>query len=113
MPKLDNYLRMYRKRAGLSQDELAYLLGVKTGTVASRYERFRRTPTLETALVCAVIYDVPVKELFAGVTDKAKKTVTHRARVLKNRLEKDGRRSEQLLRILGEAASEEETKLAA
>lgn len=113
MPKLNNYLRMYRKRAGLSQDEIAFLLGVKTGTVASRYERFRRTPTLETALACAAMYGVPVREIFAGISDKAERGVVHRARILKNRLEKNGRCSEQLLKILGEATPDEETKLAA
>ena len=113
MPKLDNYLRMYRKRAGLSQDELAFLLGARSGTVASRYERFRRTPTLETALACAAIYGVPVKELFAGVSERAERIVAHRARILNHRLEKDGRHSDHLLKILGEAAPDEETKLAA
>jgi hypothetical protein len=36
MTKLDNYLRMYRKRADLSQDEVAYLLSVRNETQASR-----------------------------------------------------------------------------
>ena len=36
--KLENYLRTYRRRAGLSQDEMAFLLGTKSGTKVSRYE---------------------------------------------------------------------------
>jgi transcriptional regulator with XRE-family HTH domain len=111
--KLENYLRMYRKRAGLSQDEVAYLLGGKSGTIASRYERFRRTPSLETALACEAIYGVPVKELFAGVSARAERLVRHRARLLRKRLDATGCRSDRLQRVLGEAAPTEESKLAA
>ncbi len=35
--KLANYLRAYRKRSGLSQSEVAYLLGCKNGAQVSRY----------------------------------------------------------------------------
>jgi transcriptional regulator with XRE-family HTH domain len=111
--KLDNYLRMYRKRAGLSQDEVAYLLGVKSGTITSRYERFRRTPSLETALAYEAIYGVPVKELFAGVAERAECVVKRRARILDKRMAAAGRQPEQLRRIVGEVAPHEEAKLAA
>jgi hypothetical protein len=36
--KLQNYLRMYRKRFGFSQDELAFLLSCHSGATMSRYE---------------------------------------------------------------------------
>jgi len=111
--KLENYLRMYRKRSGLSQDEFAYLLGGKSGTIASRYERFKRTPSLETALACEAIYGIPVKELFAGVSARAERLVRRRAHLLKKRLDASGCHSDQLQRFLGEAAPGEETKLAA
>jgi DNA-binding XRE family transcriptional regulator len=51
--KLDNYLVMYRKRAGFSQDEVAYLLGAQSGSMNCRYERFKRKPSLEAALAPA------------------------------------------------------------
>jgi transcriptional regulator with XRE-family HTH domain len=111
--KLENYLRMYRKRSGLSQDEVAYLLGGKSGTIASRYERFRRTPSLETALACEAIYGVPVKELFAGVSARAERLVRRRARFLKKHLDAGSCGSDRLQRALGEVAPGEETKLAA
>jgi transcriptional regulator with XRE-family HTH domain len=63
MSKLDNYLRSSRRGAGLSQDEMAYLLGVRTGVVASRYERFKRRPALETALTYEAIFRTPHAEL--------------------------------------------------
>jgi len=65
--KLNNYLRTYRKRASLSQDEVAYLLGCRSGAKVSRYERFARQPTLQTALAYEAIFGVPVRELFAGI----------------------------------------------
>jgi transcriptional regulator with XRE-family HTH domain len=111
--KLDNYLRMYRKRAGLSQDEVAYLLGAKSGTMTSRYERFRRTPSLETALAYEEIYGVPARELFAGVADRADRVVRRRAGILHKKMRAAGRRSEQLRRILRKVAPNEDIKLAA
>jgi transcriptional regulator with XRE-family HTH domain len=114
--RLDNYLRMYRKRAGLSQDEVGFLLGGKSGrsgTIASRHEQFRRRPSLETALACEAIYGVPVSELFAGVSERAEDMVRRRARVLSKRLGKGGRRADHLSKSLGGAAPNEATKIAA
>ena len=107
--KLDNYLRTYRKRAGLSQDEIAYLLGACDGTKIGRYERFQRTPNLQTALACEAIYGVPVRELFAGVYEQAERTVARRARRLNERIEPE---RVCRLKILGEVAPDAETKLA-
>ena len=78
--RLENYLRMYRKRVGLSQDEVASLLGAKFGAKTSRYERFARIPSLVHALECEAIYGIPVKELFAGISAKAERAVHQRAR---------------------------------
>ena len=58
--KLENYLKTYRRRAGFSQDEIAYLLAARSGAKTSRYERFRRTPSLETALAYEALFGVPV-----------------------------------------------------
>ena len=84
--RLDNYLRTYRKRAGLSQDEVAFLLGSRSGAKVSRYELFRRLPTLETALALEAIFGVPVRELFAGLHERGTRAVASRARVLLQRL---------------------------
>lgn len=91
--KLENYLRTYRKRAGFSQDEIAYLLGAKSGTKTSRYERFRRTPSLETALAYEAVFGVPVRELFAGVFQKVERETRMRARRLRRKLEAGARSS--------------------
>ncbi len=100
--KLDNYLRTYRKRAGLSQDKMAYLLGTRDGTRTSRYERFARIPSLETALAREGIFRAPVSELFAGVYEKAKRAATRRARLMRKRLGTRGPCSDRQLKLLAE-----------
>jgi len=85
-PKLPNYLRRYRKRARLSQEELAFLLGGGSGAKVSRYERFKRIPGLETGLACEVVFGVPVRELFAGIFQKVERNTGRRARLLARRL---------------------------
>jgi transcriptional regulator with XRE-family HTH domain len=83
---LHNYLRTYRKRMGLSQDEVAFLLGVQSGTKVSRHERNVREPGLETALAYEVVLGAPVRELFAGVFEKVEAITLRRARVLARKL---------------------------
>jgi transcriptional regulator with XRE-family HTH domain len=84
--KLPNYLRVYRKRLGLSQHEVAFMLGWRNASQPSRYEHFSRTPTLRTALALAVILRVSVRELFAGEYQKVENAVCRQAQRLEERL---------------------------
>ncbi len=88
--RLQNYLRTYRKRAGLSQDELAFLLGCQSGAKVSRYERLFREPTLKTAMAYEVVFGASTKELFAGAFHMVEKITTKRARMLAQKLAKEG-----------------------
>lgn len=83
--KLPNYIRTYRKRAGLSQDEVAFLLGSLGGSLVCRYEQFRRKPTLTTALALGAIFRTPVSELFLGIYEHIERKVAVRAGVLAKR----------------------------
>lgn len=83
---LSNYLRTFRMRAGLSQDEVAALLGVAGGSEVSRHETFRRLPTLTTALRYEAIFGVPVRELFAGEYQKVETDLQARAQELADRI---------------------------
>ena len=85
--KLQNYLRTYRKRFGLSQEELSFLLGVKSGAKVSRYEKFHQVPNLQTALALQALFGVPVAELFAGMYEQAEKETSKRARILMQRMQ--------------------------
>lgn len=88
--KLTNYLRTFRKRSHLSQDEVAYLLGSGSGSKISRYERFARVPTLQTAMALEVIFGVPIHELFAGMFNQVESHTRRRAHHLVRRFDRIG-----------------------
>jgi transcriptional regulator with XRE-family HTH domain len=85
--RLENYLRSYRKESGLSQQEVAFLLGCEDGTVVSRYEKRRRLPPIETALACEEIFGVPVADLFVGTRRSVRKDIAQRRMELRSRLQ--------------------------
>ena len=105
--KLNNYLRTHRKRAGLSQDEVAYLLGCQGGAKVSRYERFARQPPLQTALAYEAIFGVPVRELFAGLFHRVEGPIVRRAQSLARKLHtaKPDRLTTRKLQVLRAVAS--------
>lgn len=63
-----NYLRSYRLRWGLSQGELAYLLGWDRPDVISRIEKKQRLPTLSLAMACFILFGTPAAELFPDMS---------------------------------------------
>ena len=83
--QLSNYLLSNRKRLGLSQDEVAFLLGAQSGSKVSRYEKFAREPSLATALAFEAIFQKPASELFAGLYQKVDGEVAGRAKALAHR----------------------------
>jgi len=66
---LVNYLRAQRKRAGLSQKEVAFLLGYSQQDAISKHEAFESVPPLIMALGYQAIFRVPLSELFAGLRE--------------------------------------------
>ena len=82
---LANYLLSHRKSLGLSQDEVAFLLGAQSGAKVCRYERLVREPTLATALAYEAIFQKPVSELFGGLFQEVQEQVTGRAKTLTHR----------------------------
>lgn len=95
---LPNYLRMHRRRSYLTQDEVAFLVGGRAASWFSRFERFRRVPSLETALALEAVLGVPVRELFAGEYAKVEETVKRRAKVLGYKVRSEEASVEQLRR---------------
>ena len=57
-------LRAYRRTWGLSQRELAEILGFASRTQVSRLEHGKRIPGLETALACSTLFGVSLDDLF-------------------------------------------------
>lgn len=76
--RLNNYLRTYRKRAGLSQREVARLLGRRSGSFVSRYESGKRPVPLEIAIAFSAIYGADIRELFAGKVAQVEQEVMKR-----------------------------------
>lgn len=53
----------YRRRVGMTQEELAAMIGVSSGEIISRYERGEREPRLTTILALADALRVPLRAL--------------------------------------------------
>jgi len=85
--KLPNYLRTYRKRAGLTQGEVAFLLDGLSGAKVSRDERRTRRPNLRTAFGYQVIFGAAAHELLAGLFAEVEQNVIRRASLLSSRLD--------------------------
>jgi len=60
-------LRNLRKRSGLSQKELAHILGFRSGVPVSRHERSDSVPDLLTAFGYEAIFRVPISQMFPGL----------------------------------------------
>ncbi|MCI0423100.1 MAG: helix-turn-helix domain-containing protein [Acidobacteria bacterium] len=86
--KLPNYLRSYRKRLGFTQDELAFLLCLHSGSKVCRYEQYRQHPSLKTALAYQVVFRASAEELFAGMFQAIQSKSQKRADLLLKRLQR-------------------------
>jgi transcriptional regulator with XRE-family HTH domain len=84
---LPNHLRFNRKRLGISQDEVAFLLGAVSGAKICRYEHFILEPNLKTALAFEAIFRRPVRDLFPGLYSVTEVEVKRRAKMLCRRLD--------------------------
>jgi len=83
--KLIHYLRNERRETGLTQADMAALLGAPWTSRVSRYERRAALPPLETALGYEAVTRKPVSKLFAGMYDKVDQRVKERAKNLLSR----------------------------
>jgi transcriptional regulator with XRE-family HTH domain len=72
-----NYLRAHRKRSGLTQQDIAALLGSDAGTV-SRFEWSHSLPSLPLALAFEVVFMVPVSQLFSGLREAVGHSIEQR-----------------------------------
>ncbi|RJR50698.1 MAG: XRE family transcriptional regulator [Desulfobacteraceae bacterium] len=88
LTQLSTYLRTYRKRAGLTQDEMAFLLGCATGAKVSRYECNERRPRLERVFAYEILFRAPARSLFPGVFHEVRMNTLTRAAALARRLTK-------------------------
>lgn len=99
---LSTYLRTYRLRTGLSNDEMAFLLGSVYGTNVSKHESGQRLPLLRNALAYEIVLGTPIRRLYQGMACAVRRDVVARARGLIGNLEKkrQGRGREMKLKLL-------------
>ena len=101
---LPNYIRTFRRKADLSQNDLARLLGRVSGSTPLRHEDYQRVPLLETVLRYAAIFRTDPRELFAGFYAKESEVVKENARQLLRELDAStaSARKISFLRVLAE-----------
>ena len=105
-----NQLRGYRKRANLTQSELAALLGCQHGTKVSRYERCVREPNLRTVFAYQAVFRQSGDELFPDIFSEVEKAVIERAQVLERRIraeQEDSRKVQHKISFLGDVISQQ------
>jgi transcriptional regulator with XRE-family HTH domain len=67
---IESLLWQTRKRRGLEQKQVAYLLNHHTPDQVSRYELGTRLPTLEIALMLEIIYGAPLRVLYKDLYER-------------------------------------------
>jgi DNA-binding XRE family transcriptional regulator len=85
--KHKTYVRTHRRRWGLTQDELAFLIGVNSRSMVSRVEGLKRRPHLATAFAFWVVFGVPPFELFPELLTEVEEGVLQRSRELYDTLQ--------------------------
>ena len=99
-----NYLRSYRLRWGLSQGELAYLLGWSRSEVISRVEMKQRDPTLKLVIACFILFGVPAAELFPDLSRDIEASVITRVWEFYEKIQGDpSKRTKKQIELLEDA----------
>ena len=80
--RLPSYLKAYRKKSGLSQEDIGLLLGHSNSVAVSRFERYERLPHLRTAAAFRLLFGVPIDDLFPACFDAAASEIDERLNVL-------------------------------
>ena len=87
MPTTPNlHLRGFRKRSGLTQSDVARLLGRISPSPISRLETGEQTPDLRTALLLEVVFGASASQLFRTTFQQLAKKVRDRAALLEDSL---------------------------
>jgi transcriptional regulator with XRE-family HTH domain len=96
-------LRTLRKRSGLSQKDLAHILGFYSAVAISRHERSDSVPDLLTALGYEAIFRVPISELFPGMYQTVAVGIEERLAKMEDELHQStakGRNATPIARVL-------------
>jgi transcriptional regulator with XRE-family HTH domain len=86
MEPIQNTLLSNRKRLGLSQGDVAFLLGLPNNQAVCRHETFNRMPDGDTMLAYEAVYKRSASEIFGGRYRDIERKVEARAKVLEQRI---------------------------
>ena len=98
-----SYLRSHRLKSGMSQRELADLIGLIADHQVSNHERSSAIPSLLAALSYQVVFRMPVEELFPGLYETIRLAVEERLTEMENALQDStakGRKAQVIARKL-------------
>lgn len=85
MARRCNFIKTCRKACALTQQETAYLLGLKRGSTVCKLEQ-GRAPDYERALAYLALLNAPARVLFAGTFASVEQRVKRRTRTLVRKL---------------------------
>ena len=74
-----NCIRLYRRKLGLTQSEAARLIGLKTASPLSHFERSDKLPSLKNAIKLEIALHAPVAFLFRDLYDQSRREIRDRA----------------------------------
>ena len=100
--KAYSYVRACRRRWGLTQRELALLLGLSSSTTVSRIERSKRGSTTTTLIAYSVVFGLSAPELFPPFYDDIEEAVVIAAKLLHEELDGSTDKKSALKRALFE-----------
>jgi DNA-binding XRE family transcriptional regulator len=83
-----SHIRIHRKKSGLSQRELAYVLGYASDSQVIQHERAIIVPEFLMALAYEALLQVPVSDLFPGFSQAVADAVETRLAELERTLQK-------------------------
>lgn len=97
------YLRTHRRLWGLTQKELAALIGTVSSAQISRLEQSKRAPRIECALACQVIFGIPPSAMFpdayASIEDRVMRNIYRKDLAHKNTTSCSGLRKRELFAL--------------
>ena len=69
------YVRAHRRKWGLTQVELARLIGLASCSAVSRIERAERVPTTATVIACSIVFGLAMPDLFPSLHGEVEEAV--------------------------------------
>jgi transcriptional regulator with XRE-family HTH domain len=83
MKRIPNSLRKYRKASGLKQKDVARLLGLKSPSLISRWEKGISLPKLSNLFKLALIYGTMVDALFRDLRNELRAEIQRKREEIK------------------------------